>query len=104
MHHRLADLPGYFGGGGDSGGHLCPDCLYPVAGSGHHQRAQCCPWQCNCAGGSPGNPAVAVLIFLVAFLVLGFLFEGGIVRPILHKPPETILMASIVTTFGLALA
>jgi branched-chain amino acid transport system permease protein len=50
------------------------------------------------------HPAVAVLIFLLAFLALGLLFEGGLVRPILHKSPETILMASIVTTFGLALA
>jgi branched-chain amino acid transport system permease protein len=49
-------------------------------------------------------PAPAVLTFLVAFLVLGFVFEGGLVRPILHRPPETVLIVSIVTTFGLALA
>jgi branched-chain amino acid transport system permease protein len=50
------------------------------------------------------NPALAVLIFLVAFLLLGFLFEAGIVKRMLHQPPDTVLIASIVTTFGLALA
>jgi branched-chain amino acid transport system permease protein len=50
------------------------------------------------------NPALAVLTFLVAFLLLGFLFEGGIVKRLLPQPPETVLIASIVTTFGLALA
>jgi branched-chain amino acid transport system permease protein len=49
------------------------------------------------------NPALAVLTFLVAFLLLGFLFEGVMVKRLLPQPPETVLIASIVTTFGLAL-
>lgn len=47
---------------------------------------------------------IALLIVVAAFAFAGFLFDAVFVRPILHKPPETILVTSIVVTFGLALA
>lgn len=47
---------------------------------------------------------VSVLIVVASFALMGFLFDAVLVRPILHKPPETILVTSIVATFGLALA
>lgn len=49
-------------------------------------------------------PMLAVLILLGSFSLVGVLFDAAVVRPILHKPPETILTTSIVVTFGLALA
>lgn len=50
-----------------------------------------------------GLPASLVLLVLGS-LAAGVLFEAAFVRPILHRPPETILITSIVITFGLALA
>lgn len=47
---------------------------------------------------------VSVLILVAFFALAGFLFDAVFVRPILHKAPETILITSIVATFGLALA
>lgn len=47
---------------------------------------------------------VSVLILVASFALIGFLFDAVLVRPILHKSPETILVTSIVVTFGLALA
>lgn len=47
---------------------------------------------------------IALLIVVGAFAFAGFLFDAVLVRPILHKPPDTILVTSIVVTFGLALA
>lgn len=47
---------------------------------------------------------LAVLVLAATFALAGVLFDAVLVRPILHKPPETILISSIVVTFGLALA
>jgi branched-chain amino acid transport system permease protein len=49
-------------------------------------------------------PSLAIFILVVFFALMGVLFDAVFVRPILHKPPETILTTSIVVTFGLALA
>lgn len=42
--------------------------------------------------------------FIVAGLSIGVAFELGLVRPILGKPPEEMLIGSILITFGFALA
>lgn len=47
---------------------------------------------------------LSVLIVVGAFTLTGLVFDAVVVRPILHKSRETILVTSIVVTFGLALA
>jgi branched-chain amino acid transport system permease protein len=50
------------------------------------------------------HPALSVLILLGVFAVVGVLFESAFVGPVLNRTPETILISSIIVTFGLALA
>lgn len=47
---------------------------------------------------------IAIGLLLAAALGVGWLFEAGLVRPLLSRPADTILITSIVVTFGLALA
>lgn len=47
---------------------------------------------------------LSILILVASFALIGLLFDAIFVRPILHKSRETILISSIVVTFGLALA
>lgn len=47
---------------------------------------------------------LALLLLALGACVAGVLFETALVRPILHRPPDTILVTSIVITFGLAIA
>lgn len=49
------------------------------------------------------DPALSILILAATFALVGVLFEAVFVGPILHKAAETILISSIIVTFGLAL-
>lgn len=46
----------------------------------------------------------ALVLVAAAFLLLGALFEAALVRPLAGRPGAEILVASIMVTFGLALA
>jgi branched-chain amino acid transport system permease protein len=47
---------------------------------------------------------LTVLLIPLAFLGVGWLFERAFVRPLAGRPPERILIGSILITFGVALA
>ena len=46
----------------------------------------------------------AIPIFVVSWIVLGYLFEVVVVRPLLGKSPHDVLIGSILITFGFTMA
>ncbi len=50
------------------------------------------------------DPFLGVAIVLGTFLLVGLLFERAFVEPLMGRSPHEILIGSIVTTFGFALA
>ncbi|MBI3076493.1 MAG: branched-chain amino acid ABC transporter permease [Deltaproteobacteria bacterium] len=47
---------------------------------------------------------LGTLLLLAIFLLVGLLFEGAFVRPLMGRPPHAVLVGSILVTFGFALA
>lgn len=50
------------------------------------------------------NPLVSLIVVLPVFLLVGFLFERALIRPVIRKSQTELLIASILVTFGASLA
>lgn len=50
------------------------------------------------------HPAASLIVLVLVFALIGWAFEAVCVRPLLGKPPERVLVGSILITFGFALA